>query len=396
MKPSQVARRRASHTIIFGDPKTGKSTLVSKLLLQGFRLTWISMDNGHEVIFKLPIPPTILDERLDLIVIPDTRENPIAIGTCRKIMTGAALQICFLHGRVDCPVCTRNKEGSSRVCLSEAEPRDIFVFDHAGQIATSCMNAILKNTKGGMDDDFKVEWDQYRQQGTVLEGFYTNIQQSLANIIVITHNCETEMEDGKKKLVPLIGTVPFSRNSGKYFDHMIYCEMGSGAHKFASSSIYKSSVVTGSRSDVKIEEPEKGEKEPSLKRFFDGSIKAPLEAGNEEAKKFLTNQIQQAQVKEALNVEQALAATRTSETLTEELPSGAGAEEGVAVHADAIAAVPSNNDSTPAAVATLVVVTTTKPATEPTIVPISAIPAEIAKSRSQLLAEFALKNKGKK
>ena len=105
MKPSQLARRRAQHVLIFGDPKTGKSTLASRLLLDGYRLTWISLDNGHDVIFKLPLSVQQLDEQLNISVLPDTKEYPIAAETCLKIISGRPTAICDIHGKVDCPTC---------------------------------------------------------------------------------------------------------------------------------------------------------------------------------------------------------------------------------------------------------------------------------------------------
>lgn len=279
MKPSELAKRRSSHVCVFGDPKTGKSTLVAKLLLSGFHLTWISMDNGHEVIFKLGIPMEVLDTQLSVVVIPDTKENPIAIGTVRKILTGSPQEICDLHGAVGCSTCRQNKRSFTRICLSEFGSKDILVLDHGGQISDSCMNVITIKK----NDEYKYEWDDYNAQGSVLAGLMMNIQQSKANIIMITHVTESEMEDGKKKLLPMMGTRNFSRNVGKYFDHLIYCEMSSGSHKFGSSTTYKASVMTGSRTDVSIEK----DKEASLVPFFDGTILPPEEQGTSAVKKVL-------------------------------------------------------------------------------------------------------------
>lgn len=270
MKPSSLARRRSQHLITFGDPKTGKSTLVAELMMHGYRLTWVSMDNGHEVIFKLPIKPEKLDELLNIIVIPDTKEHPIAIVTCLKLVSGRAVDICDIHGQADCPTC-RSKNGSfTRVDPSSFGPKDILVFDHIGQTANSAMNHITKKEK----DEYKPEWEDYRVQGTLMDKFLGNIQQAPYNVICITHVTETKMEDGKPKLVPLVGTGPFSANSGKYFDHMVYTEVNSGSHKFGSATTYKASVVTGSRGDYKIEDLKDPKKPPTLAIFFDEALRA--------------------------------------------------------------------------------------------------------------------------
>jgi hypothetical protein len=83
------------------------------------------------------------------------------------------------------------------------------------------------------------------------------------------------MEDGSTRLSPLVGTRNFSSNVGKYFDHMIYCHVVNGVHKYGSATTYQNKVLTGSRSKVSIESM----KEPTLVPFFDGTIPAPARAG---------------------------------------------------------------------------------------------------------------------
>lgn len=265
-KPSDVISKRTSHVIVFGDPKTGKSTLAAELLLHGYNLTWISLDNGHEIIFKLPIPMDQLDAQLNLIIIPDTKERPVALKTCKELSSGRAVSICDTHGQVDCSTCIRiGNRPWSKVDTNSFGPRDIIVYDHIGQLANSAMNYTMKSSK----DEDKPEWEHYRVQGTLMDRFLTNIQQAPYNVICIAHTAETEMEDGSKRLVPLVGTVPFSRNVGKYFDHMVHCQVFNRGHKYGSSTSYANKIVTGSRSDISIED----EKFPSLVKFFNNDDK---------------------------------------------------------------------------------------------------------------------------
>jgi hypothetical protein len=263
-KPSELSRRRASHVILFGDPKTGKSTLAAELLLKGYNLTWISLDNGHEVIFKLPLTAEQLDTHLNIIIVPDTKDAPVALKTCLDLSSGKVVSICDTHGQSGCSTCTRagNKQWS-KVDTNNFGPMDILVYDHIGQLANSAIHYAMKNSK----DEDKPEWEHYRVQGTLMDKFLTNTQQAPYNVICIAHTAETEMEDGSKRLVPLVGTVPFSRNVGKYFDHMVHCQVLNRNHKFGSSTGYANRIVTGSRSDVVIE----NEKVPSLEKFFNGS-----------------------------------------------------------------------------------------------------------------------------
>ena len=74
------------------------------------------------------------------------------------------------------------------------------------------------------------------------------------------------MEDAAKtkKLVPLIGTGPFSRNSPKYFDHVLYMSMVGNKRKFVFDPTSNPRLSVGSRYDTKGIKQET----PSLTAFF--------------------------------------------------------------------------------------------------------------------------------
>lgn len=314
MKPSELARRRSSHICVHGDPKTGKSTIVSKLLEAGFRLTWVSMDNGHEVIFKVKLTPEQLDEQLNIIVIPDTKESPIAVKTCARIMSGKPASICDTHGIADCSACRAAKKPFTTVDTSTFGPKDILVFDHLGQLANSTMNLIMIKAK----DEDKPEWEDYRVQGTLMDKFLVNIQQANFNVICITHSVETDMEDGKKRLVPQIGSDKFSRNGGKYFDHIVHTDVTNGKHRYGSATTYKPTVLTGSRGDILIHE------DGSLVPFFDGTI-PPQPAENVEAATKLLATINKPKEVDSdalvsINTEAVEQSDDTGRTTTENLP----------------------------------------------------------------------------
>lgn len=261
MKLSQLAQRKPSHVIVYGDPKTGKSTLAAELTKHGFKLLWFSLDNGHEPLYKLPAEA---QGNIEIIVLPDTKEFPIAIDTCLKVISGSKVTICQAHGQCNCSVCKRNSAPFDEVELRALDLNTIVVFDHVSQLADSCMNFVTAKATA-KDETYKPDWEDYRVQGTLMSKFFMNIQQAPYNVVCLAHITETVMEDGAKKLVPQIGTTAYSRSAGKYFDHMIYCEVSSKKHRFGSSTTYKNAVVTGSRKDVAIEDD--GDS-PTLADFF--------------------------------------------------------------------------------------------------------------------------------
>jgi hypothetical protein len=271
--PSKLISRQREHVIVFGDSKSGKSTLVAGLMKHGFKLWWISMDGGHTVCFKLGLPIEELDRRLDLIQIPDSKENPVAIRTCNKIMSGMPQNICDTHGICDCATCKQKGGSYTTLNLREFGPKDILVFDHSAQIAKSALSAVVNKMAAKQKppvepDDYKPEWDDYRVQGALMDRFFTNIQSFPCHVIVISQVTESVMEDKSKKLLPVIGTSSFSGNAGQYFDTMIYCEVLNSKHRAYSGSTAKTGVVTGCRYDFEIEKMS----EPSLHPLFDGSL----------------------------------------------------------------------------------------------------------------------------
>lgn len=264
-KYTDLEQRTVHHMCVYGDPKTGKSTIVAMLAEAGYPLVWISCDNGHGVLRKLSKEAK---ERVEIIVIPDTANFPVAIQTCRRLVKGGLKRICDRHGQIDCAVCVREKSpGWTEIDLHKL-PRDtIVVWDHGTQIQDSGINFITaKATDGNQDkiDMFKPEYAQWRMLGALMLQFLTEIQQAPFNTIVIANQVEGKMEDDSKRLLPFLGTTNFSTSGGGYFDHVVYCHLTNGSHKFGSSSTYKIGVLTGSRDDVAIEKMEK----PSLAPFF--------------------------------------------------------------------------------------------------------------------------------
>jgi hypothetical protein len=101
-----------------------------------------------------------------------------------------------------------------------------------------------------------------------MDTFLSHVQQSGFHIVCISHETETEMEDGKMKLVPTAGTKAFSRNTAKYFDEVIYCEVKNKKHIAASSTIYNGNILTGSRSGATLDT----QLEASLIPIFRGEV----------------------------------------------------------------------------------------------------------------------------
>ena len=264
----QIADWEPSKTLVFGDSKTGKSTLAG-YLADRYILDWFDLENGHKVLRKLT---PAQQANINLFRIPATKVWPIAIETITKIVNGDKGKICVVHGKMTCNICTKQNNPDypqEEFCLRESYGKDrILVIDSGTQLGISALNRIIS----GQPDDFKAGWEEYRTQGSMLDGVYSQIQQAWYNVIVICHTTQARMEDAQKtKLVPVSGTDNYSRNLAKFFDHVVYCDIGTGEHKFGSGTTYRPQVLTGSRTDITIEAMEK----PALLPFFDGTIGKP-------------------------------------------------------------------------------------------------------------------------
>lgn len=269
---TKLTTRRFQHICIFGDAKSGKSTLAAQLPPETKKIIWLSVDNGHDILFKLPKET---QEKIDLISLPDTKESPIGIRFADKVVLGKKVTLCNIHKDISCSRCTASNLSVDTVDMSSEPASTVLVIDNITQLADSAMNLTLLGKK----DDYLPGWPEFRLQGTIMNRMLTGIQQSNRHVICIAHVCETEMEDSTKRLVPLVGTVPFSRGVGKYFDHIIYARTANKKHGFGSSTTYATNALTGSRNDVEIEKLEV----PSLTPFFPaGSLDDDEEATTNE------------------------------------------------------------------------------------------------------------------
>lgn len=240
--------------IVYGPPKTGKTALVGKLASH-FKLHWLDLENG----IKTLLNPAMLDpkyrENVNVINIPDHKLYPVAIDTVREIMRGGAKKICTNHGKVNCPLCAKVPDARwSEINLSEFGPGDILVIDSLTQLSNSAMNkSTLKEIMKPGGEEYKATFHDYATQGALLDQVLSMIQVLDLNIVVISHEVESEMTDGKDKIVPMAGTRNFSKLSAKYFDSVIYCTLTNKVHRAYTNTDYATNVLTGSRVPVDID-----------------------------------------------------------------------------------------------------------------------------------------------
>jgi hypothetical protein len=245
MKLTDKVVSSAHRVLVYGAPKSGKTQLASQLAAR-YKLLWFDLENGYQTLLKLPKEQ---QQNIELISIPDSKTYPIAIETMLKVMTGNKVNICEEHGKVTCPLCTKDSKPVTTVCLNELGIDTVVVVDSLTQLSNSAIAFITKS----QPDDYKMDYSDWGNLKAVVEKFLSQVQQAKYNIVCISHEEEVEMEDGRKKIVPVCGSSKSSRNTAKYFDHVIYCEVKNKKHGAASSTTFMNNIVTGSRTDVVME-----------------------------------------------------------------------------------------------------------------------------------------------
>lgn len=267
-KLSQLTPSRTQRVLIYGPPKTGKTKLAGALA-ECFNLYYFGLEQGHEVLFQLPAE---WQERIEVINIPDTKNNPIGIETMLKVIIGEAVSICSDHGKINCLKCMQGSRPVTNVYLNKLGPDDVVIVDSLTQLTNSALSHIIRK----QPEDYKPEWDDWARLGFAMDRFLSSIQQAKYNVVCISHEVGSELEDGKEKIVPVAGTRNFSRNSAKYFDHVVYASIVNGKHQFGSSTLYKNNIMTGSRTNAVLETMEN----PSLMDIMKGKVITPESAAS--------------------------------------------------------------------------------------------------------------------
>lgn len=245
MKLTDKIKSKTERVLIYGPPKVGKTQLAGSVAAFK-KVIWFDLENGYTTLLKLPEE---YKQRIEIISLPDTRSYPIAIETLLKVIKGSKVSICEEHGKVSCPMCAKDSRPTVEVELSKLDSDTVVVFDSLTQLTNSAIANITK----GKPDDYKLDYTDWGNLGKLMDIFLSHVQQASYNVICVSHEVESELEDGKMRLVPVAGTKSFSRNTAKYFDHVIYAEVKNRKHVFSSSTTSATNLSTGSRTGVALE-----------------------------------------------------------------------------------------------------------------------------------------------
>lgn len=243
----------SNHSILlYGPPKSGKTVLVgtAATIPEVSRIYWFDLENGVESLLRMGLTDEEM-EKIMVIKVRDTRDNPIGIETILKAFSAKnPVKICEAHGRVDCAICTKEKAGFLSWCLSQCTHNDLVVLDSGSQLGDSAMAAACI----GKPSMFKPTFDEYGMVNKWLGDVMSVVQQAThTNFVVITHEIPLEDNEGKDKIYPLMGSKQFSSKCAKFFGTVAYVHKKLNKHVAGSSSTYRGDLLTGSRVNALLE-----------------------------------------------------------------------------------------------------------------------------------------------
>lgn len=249
-KLSQTMERpRGRNILIYGAPKSGKTALAAELANNGFNLKVLDLERGSET-FGLVVKPENFD-RVEVFNIEDHPSKATAIKTVSQIMHGTgAVTFCEMHGIIACPDCKKAEQEFATLDVREFQPNDVLVVDSLTQLSNSAMIHSL-----GARSPLAVkkpEWDNYSAQGQLLDFVLAKAQAAQYHTIFISHEADLEQEDGSSKLAPVGGTRNYSRNIGRFFDHIVYCQVKNKGHSTISLGTANAKVIAGNRLNIDI------------------------------------------------------------------------------------------------------------------------------------------------
>ena len=256
-KASSLDKPTNHSFLYYGPPKSGKTELVATLAKapEYDKIYWFDVENGFDTVLRMYRDELLTLEELgkiEVIKIPDTREEPVAIETMLKTIGSkhSTVTICEDHGKVNCATCVTAKRPSIPFCYSKVSKRSAIVIDSLSQVGHSAMSAACR----GKPVEYKPLLDDYGTVGKWLGDILVVIQAvQFCDIHCITHVMIMEDENKNDIYYPLCGSKTFSANVAKFFGTVVFVTKKLKQHRASSSTLSSMNTLAGSRLGIELE-----------------------------------------------------------------------------------------------------------------------------------------------
>lgn len=243
------------HAIVYGEPGSGKTTLVG-LLSEFYNLLWFDGDKGLTAL-KHNLHPELL-KRIIPVKILDNTSTPNFCMSMMRVIKGKQVKLCLGHGIADCPICIMNKTQFITVELNKLPKNFVAVTDSHTQFYVSVMAFAYykrtgKNIGEDTEDSFKGDYDYWAICRNMVEKYGNYLKDLPCKYVSISHESLEDMENNAKKLVPVGGSSNANKNYAKYFGTEINAKIVNSKHVFYSSTTATTGVQTKSRANIAME-----------------------------------------------------------------------------------------------------------------------------------------------
>lgn len=257
MKLTELAKQpqRGQSILLYGAPKSGKTIRAASIAKHFKRVIWLDLENGIQAVINSPTLTQEEKSHIEVLQLPDTQTNPIAITTVMKILSGNKTEVCEKHGVVNCLSCKKDSSPFMTFEMKAEGTDTVLVVDSLTQLSLSATAQVC-----GPDLDKATDIRNFGRSNDRLSMCLSFIQQAPYHTIFISH--ENAVEDLTEKntkdktdveveIVPFAGTKAFSRNVAKFFGHVLYCEHKPSGFVVGSMQNYNNSILTGNRANIK-------------------------------------------------------------------------------------------------------------------------------------------------
>lgn len=255
---------------IFGRAKIGKTALALQLA-KIWKLHWFDLEDGVKTALQPHILAPEYRKNVNVFRIPGKQIAPMGVETLLKVTKGGECKICWLHGKVSCPACSKDPNARiNSIDINKLGANDCLVIDSSTQLTSETNAAVLGQILSKVDtpEGFVLDKDtggkdfKYPAATTfILDRIFSTLQTAHFNSIVISHEVmtdrlkdtepagkgEKQATDGFDIVFPAAGSRNYSRNFGRFFDILIHLDIVNKTHRANSSTRYSSNVQTGSR-----------------------------------------------------------------------------------------------------------------------------------------------------